>query len=211
MVLHSQPDTEAILLIGSTAFKKSYEDWDDFDVQVYTRHKPKHELYYEIIRDGKGRHLLGVRYFALERTKNPAVSVLQQKDVQVLFGSEESLRHIFVWRPRKIEPVPKKLPRFNEFYEVYFTIMVDLFFMLKRYEARGRPGATKARLCRDGVRTFARHFYEFYGVESTVGDRTRWRKVLGNVVRLLDERGFVRLCLNKRFVHEAITLLESEC
>lgn len=210
-MLHSQPYIEAILLIGSTAFKKTFDDWDDFDIQVYTRGKPRHGLYYEIIKDGKRRHLLGIRYFALDETQSPAVSVLQQKDVQVLFGSEESLRHIFVWRPRKIEPVPKKLPRFSDFYEVHFTIMVDLFFILKRYEARGRPNTTKARLCRDGVRTFARHFYEFYGVEHAVGDRTRWRKVLADVARVLDERGFERLCLNREFVREAISLMEFEC
>jgi hypothetical protein len=207
-MLESQPDIEAILLVGSTAFTKKLSDWDDFDVQVFTRDQPEDRHYYEIINDGGSRHyLLGAHYFRLDKLHTPLTNVLQQKDVQVLFGKEEALRHLFVERPRRIEPIPHQIQNFKENYENYFMLLVDLFFILKRYEARNRRDATKPRLCRDAMKTIARHYYEFYGVSRPVRDRVRWRTLLAEIIQFLEERRFEDVCRNKDFVRTGIDLM----
>ncbi len=203
----SRRDIEAILLVGSTAFAKNLADWDDFDVQVYTREQPRVREYYEIIEDGGSHYLLGARYFRLDRLNTPPASVLQQKDVQILFGKEEALRHLFANRPRRIEPIPHAIRNFKENYENCFMLLVDLFFILKRYEARGRRDATKPRLCRDAMRTIARHYYGFYGVSRPIPDRVRWRRLLAETIQLLEERKFETICRNRKLVRTAIDLM----
>ena len=84
---------------------------------------------------------------------------------------------------------------------------MDAFFILNRYEARGRAYAVKPRLARDALRTIARHFYEFYRVDHPIRDRARWRTVLNDVNQLLRERKFEEICQNRKFVAEAIDLM----
>jgi hypothetical protein len=169
--------------------------------------KPNAGLYYEIINDGGRHYLLGAHYFHLDKLQNPPKNVLQQKDVQILYGEEEALRHLFVKRPRRIEPIPHQIQNFKENYENYFMLLVDLFFILKRYEARGRRDATKPRLCRDAMRTVARHYYEFYGVSRPIRDRVRWRTLLAEIIQFLEERKFEDICRDKKFVRTAIDLM----
>jgi hypothetical protein len=175
---------------------------------VYTRDQPKVRHYYELINDGRRHYLLGAHYFRLDMLQTPPTNVLQQKDVQILFGEEEALRHLFVKRPRRIEPIPHQIQNFKENYENYFMLLVDLFFILKRHEARGRRDATKPRLCRDAMRTIARHYYEFYGVSRQIPDRVRWRSLLAEIIQLLEERKFEDMSHNnKEFVRTAIDLM----
>lgn len=195
--------------MGSTAFKSEFMDWDDFDVRVYTRSKPPHESYYEILNDSGKHYLLSAYYYQLDPANHPIRTVSQQRDVQVLFGDDESLRHVFVDRPRRIEPLPHELRGFDASYERYFEILVDVFFILNRYEAKGKANVTKPRVARDGLRTLSRHFYEFYGVNRSIPKGARWKGPLWEVNRLLDERGFASRCQNTRFVKAAIDLMSS--
>jgi hypothetical protein len=183
------------------------EDWDDFDVQVYTRDKPKLGLYYEILKDGGKHYLLSAFYFRLNRGQSPVKTVLQKRSIRVLYGDEKSLRHIHVERSRRVEPIPHELPRFKEHQDTNIAIFLDMFFILNRAESRKRMGRVKARLARDAVRTFARHFYEFYGIDRQVGDRARWRSVMKDVGRLLQEKKFEELCRNREFASAAIDLI----
>jgi hypothetical protein len=209
MLLNQTRDVEAVLLMGSTAHKPEFMDWDDFDVQVYTRSKPMRDSYYEILNDSGRHHLLSAYYFQLDPANHPVRNVTKQKDVQVLFGSKESLRHIFVDRPRRIEPLRHELREFGTRYERYFEILVDIFFILNRYEAKGKANATKPRVARDGLRTLSRHFFEFYGVNRQIPKQARWRNLMSEVVRLLYERGFAGKCQNAEFAKAAIELMRS--
>lgn len=206
-LLNQKNEIEAILLMGSTAFKSEFRDWDDFDVQVYTRSKPARGSYYEILNDSGRHYLLSVYYFQLDPANHPVRDVAKQKDVQVLFGRKESLRHILVDRPRRIEPLRHELREFDARYERYFEILVDIFFILNRYEAKGKANATKPRVARDALRTLSRHFFEFYGVSRSIPNRTRWKSLLSEVDRLLDERGFANECQNTEFAETAIDLM----
>jgi hypothetical protein len=206
-LLDSQPDVEAILLVGSTAFTKRLFDWDDLDVQVYTRGEPGNESYYEILNDGGRHYLLSAYYSKLGKLPTQAKNVLQQRDVQIIFGREESLRRIFVDRPQRTERLPHELGSFKEHHERYFEILVDVFFILNRYEARGKGNTVKPRLARDALRTLARHYYGFYGVNHTITNRGGWRSALHEVNNLLDERRFENLCQNRKFVRTAINLI----
>jgi len=202
-------DIEAILLMGSTAFRSEFSDWDDFDVQVYTRSKPALSSYYEILKDSGKRYLLSVYYIQLDPTNHPVRDVTKQNDVQILFGRKESLRHIYVDRPPRIEPLRHDLPKFGTYYERYFEILVDIFFILNRYEAKGKPNSTKPRVARDGLRTLARHFFEFYGVSRSIPKRVKWRNLLSEVNDLLERRGFASKCRNANFAKTAILLMRS--
>jgi hypothetical protein len=208
-LLNPKREIEAILLMGSTAFKSEFKDWDDFDIQVYTRSRPLTASYYEILKDLGKHYLLSAYYFQLDPTKGPIKAVTEQGDVQILFGRKQSLRSIFVERPRRIEPLQHELPRFDTRYERYFEILVDIFFILNRYEALGKANATKPRVARDGLRTLSRHFYEFYGINRSISKGARWRSLLCEVSHLLDERGFASKCQNKKFVEAAIGLMTS--
>ena len=212
-MLDPRDDIEAIVLIGSTAFSRTLADWDDFDVRVYTSDPPKAWPYYEILDDAGKHYFLSVFYYHLDRLETPIRSALDQKDVQLLYGKERVLRHVFVDRPRRIEPLPHRIQNFKENYENYFMLLVDLFFILKRYEARGRRDATKPRLCRDAIRTIARHYYEFYGISRPIRDRVRWKRLLAEVIQLLEERKFEDMCRNKMLISRSIRLMKesTEC
>jgi len=196
-------------LVGSAAVKSKLKDWDDFDLQVYTRTKPEWESHYEILNDSGKHHLVSAYYLQLDPTSNPETTAMEQKDVRVLLGTKESLRHIRVDRPRRIEPLPHELKRFEARHEVFFNILVDIFFILNRYEARGRPSATKPRIARDGLRTICRHFHQFYGVEWPISKKEKWKTVLKNTVSLLQKRGYQDECQNREFVRAAISLMGS--
>lgn len=201
------PAARAIVLMGSTANAHAFKDWDDFDVHVYTRSKPKAESYYEILTSA-GRHLLLSAYFyQLDSKREPGRTVMEQDDVEVLFGDGPSLRHIYIQRPRRVEPLPHELPKFTTHAERFFEILVDIFFILNRYEARGRPTSTKARVARDGLRTICQHFYLLYGVHHPISKRMRWRKMMRDVDSLLAERRFADGCQNREFVRAGIELL----
>jgi hypothetical protein len=116
-LLNQKREVEAILLMGSTAFKSEFMDWDDFDVQVYTRSKPARSSYYEVLNDLERHYLLSVYYFQLDPSNHPVRNVTKQNDVQILFGRRESLRHIFVDRPRQVEPLRYELREFDTYYE----------------------------------------------------------------------------------------------
>lgn len=207
-LLGQRSDVEAILLMGSTAFKSQFMDWDDFDVRVYTRSKSARSSYYELLTDSGRHYLLSVYYYQLDPSNHPARNVTSQDDVQILFGRKEPLRHIFVDRPRRVEPLPHDLPKFvGTHYERYFEILVDIFFILNRCEMRGKANATKARIAREGLRLLSRCFFEFYGVNRTIPRRKRWRNLMSEVVNLLNERGFTNRCQNKEFVKAAIELI----
>lgn len=208
-LLKQKQEIEAILLMGSTAFKSEFMDWDDFDVRVYTRSKHARGSYYEILNDSRGHYLLSVYYYLLDPNNHPIRDVTRQNDVQILFGRKESLRHIFVDRPRRIEPLRQELPKFDTYYERYFEILVDTFFILNRYEAKGKANATKPRVARGGLRTLSRHFFGFYGVNRSIPKRARWRNLLSEVNSLLDERGFASKCQNAKFAKAAIKLMGS--
>jgi hypothetical protein len=208
-LLNQEGGVEAILLMGSTAFKSEFVDWDDFDVQVYTRSKLRRSSYYEILNDSGRHYLLSVYYYQLDPDNRPMRDVTEQKDVQVLLGRKESLRHIFVDRPRRIEPLPHELPKFDTYYERYFEILVDIYFILSRYEAKGKPNSTKSRVARDGLRTLSRHFFKFYGINRPIPKRVRWRSLMMEVTHLLDERGFADKCKNTEFAETAIQLIRS--
>src|SRR5439155_12516712 len=115
-----------------------------------------------------------------------------------------SLSHLFVKKPRRIEPIPHQIANFKEQYENYFKLVVDIFFILNRYEARGRREATKPRLARDALRTVARHYYEFYGIDHPIRDRETWRKVLSELLQFLEDQKFEDICQNKKFVRDSI-------
>jgi len=211
-LLDSAEDVAAILIVGSTAFKSDsqFKDWDDIDAQVYTRTKPSQNSHYGILVDSKRRVLFSAYYSQLDFNKHPQRSVIEQGDVRVLYGKKEALRHIHVDRPRRIEPLPKEIPRFDTHHETLFNILVDIFFILNRYEARGEPNATKARVARDGLRTIAKHFYRFYGVEKGIPNGIRWRKILRDLNSLLTERGYANLCRNKVFASLALSLMAGQ-
>jgi hypothetical protein len=208
-LLDQEGEVEAILLMGSTAFKSEFTDWDDFDVQVYTRSKPTRSSYYEILNDSGRHYLLSVYYYQLDPTNHPVRDVTKQNDVQILFGRKESLRHISVDRPQRVEPLRHELREFDTRYERYFEILVDIFFILNRYEAKGKANATKPRVARDALRTLSRHFFEFYGVSRLIPKRTGWKNLLSEVDDLLYERGFASECQNANFAKTAIELMRS--
>ena len=195
--------------MGSTAFRSEFVDWDDFDVQVYTRAKHARSSYYEILNDSGRHYLLSAYYYQLDPANHPVRDVTKQSDVEILFGREKSLRHIFVDRPRRVEPLRHELTKFGTYYERYFEILVDIFFILNRYEARGKANTVKPRVARDGLRTLSRNFFHFYGVSRSIPNRANWRSLLSEVVRLLDERGFARECQNTEFAETAIELMTS--
>ena len=211
-LLDSAEDIEVILIVGSTAFKSDsqFQDWDDIDAQVYTRTKPSQNSHYGILIDSNRRILFSAYYSQLNFTNRPQKSVLEQGDVRVLYGKKDALRHIHVDRPRRIEPLPKEIPRFDTHHETLFNILVDTFFILNRYEAKGKPNATKARVARDGLRTIAKHFYRFYGVGKGIPNGVRWRKLLKDVDSLLTERGYASLCRNKNFASRALSLMAGQ-
>ena len=202
----------AILLMGSTAFKSRFSDWDDFDLQVYTSRKTPMASYYEIIRDAGKRYLASAYFIRLDPTNNPKRTVLDQADVRILFGSKESLSHIFVDRPRRIEPLPHEYVPFvfASHYETLFNILVDIFFILNRYERRGRRNTIKPRVARDGLRTICRDFYLFYGINRPIPERAQWRTMKQDVVSLLVEKGFAEICRNRKFAEEAIELMRAD-
>ena len=121
----------------------------------------------------------------------------------------DSLRHIRVDRPRRIEPLPHELRAFDTHHEVAFNVLVDTYFILNRYEAKGRPNATKPRIAREGLRTICRHFYRFYGIDRPVPRRAPWRKVLRDTISLLQAKGYVNVCRNREFVQAATDLIMS--
>ena len=210
-LLDSVNDAVAKLVVGSTAFKSDseLENWDDIDTQVYTRGKPQQNSHYGILNDS-GKHILFSAYFMRFDPDNaPRKCVTEQKDVRVLYGAKEALKHIYVERPRRIEPLPKEIPKFDRYHEVFFNILVDIFFILNRSEAKGKANLTKARVARDGLRTIAKHFYRFYGVEKEIPSRIRWRKLLSDVNSLLADRDYAKLCRNQAFAETAIRLMES--
>ena len=202
-------EVEAVLVVGSTALKSRVEDWDDFDLQIYTQSKPEWESHYEILNVSGRHYLVSAYYIQLDPTSNPEPTVMEQNDVRILLGSYESLRHIRVDRPSRIEPLPHELRRFERHYEVFFNILVDIFFILNRYEAKGRPYATKPRVARDGLRTISRHFYRFYGVNrgQSIPKNARWKGIMWDTVSLLQERGFASICQNGKFAEAAIDLI----
>lgn len=206
-LLNQRSDIEAILLMGSTAFKSEFTNWDDFDIRAYTRRKPSRESYYEILNDSGRHYLLSAYYYRFDPSNYPVRTVSEQEDVQVLFGSKESLRHIFIDRPRRIEPLPHELRGFDAHYERAFEVLVDIFFIMNRYEARGKTNATKPRVARDGLRTLSRHFYEFYGINRSIPKGARWKGLLWGVNRLLDERRFPSRCQNAKFAKAALELM----
>jgi len=184
-------------------------DWDDLDVQVYTRSRPgpESQRHYEILNDSGRHYLLAEIFFQLRASDHPKTTAAEQKDVQVLFAKPGALERISFSRPRRIDPLPGELPNFGVYYEEYFGLLVDLFFMMKRYEMRGRPNATKPRLVRDAFRTFHRHFYELYGLESSLSKRARWRRTASEIVDLLGQRGFASRCKDAKFVQGAMDLM----
>jgi hypothetical protein len=207
-LLNRTSDVEAIVLMGSTAFKPQFTDWDDFDVRVYTRSKSARSSYYELLTDSGRHYLLSAYYYQLDLSNHPARSVTSQDDVQILFGRKESLRHIFVDRPQRMEPLPHDLPKFvDTHYERYFEILVDIFFILNRCEMRGKTNAIKARIAREGLQLLSRCFFEFYAVKRTIPRRERWRNLMFEVIDLLNEREFANRCQNKEFVRAAIELI----
>lgn len=194
-------------MVGSTAFRSRFEDWDDFDLQIYTRSKPEWNSHYEILNDSGKHFLISAYYLQINPTVNPKPAVLDQKDVRVLFGSKESLKHIRVDRPRRIEPLPHTIPHFEAYHEVFFNILVDIFFILNRYEAHGRPFATKPRVARDGLRTICRHFYQFYGINQSISENARSRTLIKEMASILREKGYAESCKNNRFAKVAIDLM----
>jgi hypothetical protein len=208
-LLGSAEDVEAILIVGSTAFNSDsqFKDWDDIDAQVYTRAKPSQDSHYGILTDSKRRILFSAYYSQLNPANCPQRCVLEQKDVRILSGKEEALRHIHVDRPRRVEPLPKEIPRFDAHHETLFNILVDIFFILNRYEAKGKPNATKARVARDGLRTIAKHFYRFYGIDKEIPNGVKWRRLLKDVDSLLTERDYTNLCHDKDFASRALSLM----
>ena len=208
-LLHSSNDIVAILLVGSTAFKtdSEFKDWDDIDTQVYTRSRPSQNSHYGILNES-GRHILfSAYYMQFDPTSRPQKTVIEQKDVRVLYGERKALEHIYVDRPRRIEPLPKEIPKFDSYHEVFFNILVDIFFILNRYEASGRSNSAKARIARDGLRTIAKHFYRFYRIDAGISNGVRWRIMLNGVVTLLARRGYPNLCRNQSFAEAAIRLM----
>lgn len=208
-LLGQAPDVRAIILMGSTANKRSFEEWDDFDVQVYTSSTPRDGSYYEILPSGRRRFLLSAYFYQLDLGQEPRRTVVDQDDVEVLFGDKEALRHIYIRRPRRTEPLPHELPRFDLYCERFFEILVDIFFILNRCEAKNQQSPTKARIARDGLRTISQHFYRYYGVDERVSTKARWRTTMRNVSLLLSERRFVDICQNKEFVRAGINLLNT--
>lgn len=196
-------------MVGSTAFKTRLEDWDDFDLQVYTLSKPEWDSHYEILNDSGKRFLVSAYYLQIDPTTNPKPSVLEQRDVRVLFGSKESLEHIRVDRPSRVEPLPRTIPHFETYHEVFFNILVDIFFILRRYEAKGRPFATKPRVAREGLRTICRHFYQLYGLDRPISNHAKSRKLIRETALVLRERGYAESCRNRRFAKAAIDLMAS--
>ena len=195
--------------MGSTANKKALDNWDDFDIRVYTKSKHEAESYYEILVSGNEHFLLSAYFYQLDLKLNPDLTVLEQKDVEVLYGRRENLSHIYVWRPRHVEPLAHDLPKFDIYYERFFEILVDILFILRRYESRGRPNSTKACVARDGLRTICEHFYRFYGVHTTIPKGTRWRTMMNDLGSLLVERNLDDICQNKGFVRAGIELLSA--
>lgn len=209
--LRPRGEIEAALLVGSTAFKRELEDWDDFDLQIYTRSRRllnKHS-HYEILNLRDRHHLISAYYMPFDPENSPKRTVEEQDDVSVLLGSSESLRQIRVDRPRRIEPLPRELRAFETRSEVAFNILVDIFFILNRYDAKGRPNATKPRVARDGLRTISRHFYRYYGIDWPIPKRARWRKVMRDTVSLLQAKGYASTCQNSEFARAAIGLIMS--
>jgi predicted RNA-binding protein associated with RNAse of E/G family len=84
---------------------------------------------------------------------------------------------------------------------------VDIYFILKRYENRGHPYATKPRIARDGLRTICRHFYQSYGIEHHIDQRAGPRRLFSDIGSLLFSKGFAKLCENQKFVREGIELI----
>ncbi len=194
-------------MVGSTAFKSSFDDWDDFDLQIYTRFRPELDNRYEILLDRGKHYLVSAYYMSTDPSSFPEPSALDQADVRVLVGSEESLQHIRVDRPRRVEPLPREIRRFDSHHEVFFNILVDIFFILNRYEARGRPFATKPRVARDGLRTVCRHFYRFYGVDRQVSTHSQWRRIIRDLALVLKEKRYSETCMNKQFARAAMDLM----
>lgn len=186
-----------------------FNNWDDFDLQIYTRSKPEWESHYEILNEAGNHFLVSAYYMQLDPAKNPKPTVMEQKDVRVILGTKESLIHIRVDRPRRIEPLPRDLRHFAEWHEVFFNILVDIFFILNRYEAKGRPNATKPRIARDGLRTICRHFYQFYGIHCPDSSKKPWRTLMQDIVSLLQEKGYAETCLNREFATAAIDLISA--
>ena len=205
----SEYGIRAILLMGSTASKTEFSDWDDFDLQVYTDKRPPPFSHYELLRDSNKRFLVSAYFLQFDPANDLKRTVLEQRDVKILFGSKESLRHIFVDRPRRIASIrPEYIPlTFATYYENYFNILVDIFFILNRYERRGKRDATKPRVARDGLRAISSNFHQFYGVNHTIPKGTKWRKMIQDVTSLFVEKRFAEICRNKNFAEAAIELM----
>lgn len=61
----------AVLLVGSTAFMRKLNDWDDFDLQIYTRCKPEWSSHYELLFDSGRRFLVSAYYLQIDQALYP--------------------------------------------------------------------------------------------------------------------------------------------
>lgn len=192
----------AILLTGSTATRREYRAYDDFDVVVFTRTPCAGKTYYEIINPTKKPYLISIYFAQLGRVQPKIPNVLNQGDVKALFGRKETLQCVFVERPRGIKPQPSRLAHFAKEQERYWEIFVDCVFIIARYERRGIRHRAKARLARQAIRAISKHFHAHYGKAFPYSNRTDWRFIVLKTTQLLGEKRFVLRCRNQRLFRD---------
>ncbi|MGD0061083.1 MAG: hypothetical protein ABSD58_16845 [Verrucomicrobiia bacterium] len=185
-----------ILLTGSTATRRAYQAYDDFDVVVFTKSRCARKTHYRIINSSRKPYLISIYFVHLGNARPKRRNVLHQRDVRVLFGRKQTLRCLLIERPRKIEPEPSRLPNFARWQERYWEIFVDCVFILKRSERRGFQHRTKARLARQAIRTISKHFHARYHRAFAHTKRMAWKSVVRELTQLLSEKQFPVGCRN---------------
>lgn len=199
--LENRANVLAVLLTGSAAYRRTIRPYDDFDVVVFTKVPPAQHTYYEIIEQRGKTFLLSIYFARLNDLLPKASSALDQPGVEPLFGRKDTLRCIFLAKPRRTEPLPIRLTDFAKRQDRYLEIFVDCAFILKRSERRRQPQRTKARLARKAMKTIARHFYEHYrSGTGRVTARSRWKTVARELAYFLSKKDSAGRCGNPRFL-----------
>ena len=210
--METRSNVQAVLLIGSAAYREAIVSYDDFDVVVFTKTLPAQRTYYEIIRRQGKTFLLSIYFVRLNNLHPKTPSVLDQPGVEPLFSRENILQCIFIKKPRRTEPLPSRLPDFSKMRDRYFEIFVDCAFILQRYELRGHQLRTKARLARKALKTISRHFYAHYGSKNAPSAaRARWRSVVKELVSFLLKTDFPERSRNPQLIKAFQAMIPSFC
>lgn len=205
--LENRTNVLSILLTGSAAYRRVIHPYDDFDVVVFTKTSPAQDTYYEIVEQGGKTLLLSMYFVQLDGLRPKTPNVLDQRGVEPLFGSKDTLRCIFLEKPRRTEPLPARLPDFGKRRDRYFEIFVDCAFILKRCDRRGSSHRTKPRLARNAIKTISSYFHAYYhSGMGPVTTRSRWKTVARELACFLSKNDFTRHCGNPKLLKDFLSM-----